>query len=446
MTLTPSRDFKKLVRTMLPLLFSQLAVMGMNFMDITMSGHASADDLAGVSIGASLFMPIITSFMGILAAGTPMMAQLLGRKEKEKIPAVVRTGLCLGIIFTGIMALLYALFITPVLQFLNLEPAVAHVARYYLLLMVGNILFQSIIFPLRSMVDTVGSTLMSMKLFFLALPVNGLLNYMFIFGKLGAPRLGGIGAGIATTITSFFLLLMFLLLIGKTPIFMARELTGSFETGRENWKEYLSIGIPNGLSTFMETSLFGFIVIFIAPFGTEAIAGHQAALNFSTMIYVIPMSCSLALTILVGYEVGAGRYDRARKFSHMGIRLTLTCAAVTVCLTLLCRYVIAGIYSNDAPVQAYIVQFLFYGAGWQVFDATAAPIQGILRGYKDTRIPFVLMLIAYWCGCLPMGLFLDHVMGHGVYSYWQGLVFGVGCSATLMVLRLRYMERKYRLL
>lgn len=428
---------------MLPLLFSQLFILGMNFMDLTMSGHASADDLAGVSMGGSLFMPIITAFMGVLAAETPMIAQLLGRKKTEAIPSIVRTALSLGMVFTAIFAISYFLLIDPVLSWLNLEPAVSRIARYYLLCMVFNIFFQSLVFPLRGLVDTVGSTFMSMKLFFLALPINGILNYGFIFGHFGLPRMGGIGAGIATVITSAILVGLFLILIIRNPIFMAKDLFSSFKTGAANWKEMLVIGIPNGLSIFMETSLFGFIIIFIAAFGTDAIAGHQAALNFSTMIYVIPMSCSMALTILVGYEVGAQRYDRARLFSHMGLRLTLSCAAVTICLTIFGRNLIAHLYSTDEAVINYSAHFLIYAAGWQLFDAIAAPIQGILRGYKDTRVPFVLMLLAYWCGCLPMGLFLDHVIGNGVYAYWQGLDFGVGCSATLMVFRLIYMEKKY---
>ena len=114
---------------------------------------------------------------------------------------------------------------------------------------------------------------------------------------------------------------------------------------------------------------------------------------------------------------------------------------MTAAMTVLFRSSIGNIYTSDAIVASIAGQFLIYSAGWQLFDAISTPIQGILRGLKDTRVSFVLMVIAYWGGCFPMSLFLDHVVGLGADSYWLGLVFGVGCSALLMVLRLVYVER-----
>lgn len=189
--------------------------------------------------------------------------------------------------------------------------------------------------PLRSLTDTVGATTISMSLFLLALPVNGLLNYAFIFGKWGAPALGGVGAGIATLLAYVFLVLLFLAVILSHKPFMGRALFSSPESRLFVWKEYMALGIPNALGVFMETSLFGFIIVFITKFGTETIAAHQAALNFSGIIYMIPMSCSMAMTILVGYEVGARRYDLAREYSRLGLLTTLTGAAITITATLL---------------------------------------------------------------------------------------------------------------
>ena len=114
---------------------------------------------------------------------------------------------------------------------------------------------------------------------------------------------------------------------------------------------------------------------------------------------------------------------------------------MTAAMTVLFRSSIGNIYTSDAIVASIAGQFLIYSAGWQLFDAISTPIQGILRGLKDTRVSFVLMVIAYWGGCFPMSLFLDHVVGLGADSYWLGLVFGVGCSAMLMILRLVYVER-----
>ena len=437
-------DFKKLIQTMIPILIAQASTVGMNFMDSAMSGHVSADDLAGVSVGASLFMPVQTSAMSILSAATPMIAQLLGKKKLLGIPPIVRTGLYLALVIACLFALVYYLFIDNILAGLHLTPRVEYIARFYILAMVAAFFFEALVLPLRSLTDTVGRTSISMSLFLLALPANGLFNYMFIFGKWGAPAMGGIGAGIATLLTYVFLLILFLLVILKNKQFMGRELFSSFTSYGKDWKEYMALGIPNGLATFMETSLFGFIIIFLTKFGTTVIAAHQAALNFSALIYMIPFSCSLALTILVGIEVGAKRYDKAREFSRLGLLVTLCAAVCTITFTVTMKEWISSLYTEELEVMVLAQVFLVYCAGWQLFDDIAAPIQGILRGYKDAKVPFFLMLLAYWGCCLPMGLFLDFVLGHGAVAYWQGLDFGVGCSAAFLLIRLFIIERRMK--
>ena len=437
-------DFKKLIQTMIPLWIAQVSTIGMNFMDSAMSGHVSADDLAGVSVGASLFMPVLTSSMSILSAATPMIAQLWGKREIDSIPRIVRTGLYLALVIVCLFALGYFCFIDQIMAGLQLAPRVEYIARYYMLAMVVAFFFEALVIPLRSLTDTIGSTSISMGLFLFALPVNGLFNYMFIFGKWGAPAMGGIGAGIATLLTYVFLLGLFLLVILQNRTFMGRKLFSSISCHGKDWKEYLSLGIPNGLATFMETSLFGFIIIFLTKFGTTVMAAHQAAMNFSAFIYVIPFSCSLAMTILVGIEVGAGRLDKARTFSRLGLLTTLCAAVCTITFTVTMRGWISSLYTEDLEVMALAQLFLLYCAGWQLFDDIAAPIQGILRGYKDAKVPFFLMLLAYWGCCLPMGLFLDFVLDHGAISYWQGLDFGVGCSAAFLVIRLLIIERRMK--
>lgn len=431
----------RLTHVMVPILIAQMSTIGMNFLDTAMAGHAGKVDLAGVSVGASLFMPVLVGTTGVLAAGTPIIAQLLGKKDRASIPEVVRTGLGVGLGIALLFALLYWLCIDHVLRVMYLEPEVEYIARYYLLAMVAAVFFETPVMVLRSLTDTVGGTAISMRFFLLGLPIDGVLNYMFIFGNWGAPRMGGIGAGIATTLTYMVLLGLFLFVVFREKIFMGRAIFSSMHTKWASWKEFLGIGVPNGLGMFMEASLFGFIVIFIARFGTEVLAAHQAAINFSGVIYMIPLSCSMALTILVGIEVGGGRYDRARAFRSTGIGLALAIAAVTAAVTVLGRSYIAGIYTGDKSVADIAGIFLIYCAGWQLFDAVAAPIQGILRGYKDAKVPFLLMMLAYWCVCFPAGLLLDHHFGHGALSYWQGLDIGVGTSAALLVARLVFIEK-----
>lgn len=193
----------------------------------------------------------------------------------------------------------------PFLQGMGLAPEVYHIALWYMAGLGIGVLPFFLITPLRSLVDTLGYTKLSMKIYLLALPVNAFLNYVLIFGKLGLPRLGGIGAGVATGITFWLLLVMFAAVVMKLEPFRQYDVLGFVRPVKHLVTEYLRIGVPMGVAIFMETSIFGVVALFIAKFGTEVIAAHQAALNFSSLIYMFPMSFSLALTIVVGVEYGA---------------------------------------------------------------------------------------------------------------------------------------------
>ena len=436
------KDIKKLLSVMVPILVAQVSTAGVTFINTTMAGHAGADDLAGVSVGAGLFYPLLASIIGLLMAGTPLMAQLIGRKERESLPFIVRSGMVIGLSVWALFTAAYFFFIDDLLASLALEAAVEHIARYYLMTMIGVVFFLALMIPLRCLTDTAGSTSISMKLFLMAPVINGIFNYLFIYGHGGMPALGGIGAGLATMMTYGFLLGLFLLVVMKSKDLGGRQIFASLALRSKDLREYLVVGVPSGLSIFMEMSLFSLIIVFLSRYGTDALAAYQIADNFASLVYMLPVSCSMALTILIATAVGAGDMTLARRYKKAGFVVAMAGAMMTASFTVLFRNSIGSVYTDDAAVALIAGQFLIYSAGWQLFDAISTPIQGILRGLKDTRISFVLMVLAYWGGCFPMSLFLDSHTALGADSFWLGLDFGVGCSAFLMILRLLYVERK----
>lgn len=436
------KDIKKLLSVMIPILVAQVSTAGVTFINTTMAGHAGADDLAGVSVGAGLFYPLLASIIGLLMAGTPLMAQLIGRKERGSLPFIVRSGMVIGLSVWALFTAAYFFFIDDLLASLALEAAVEHIARYYLMTMIGVVFFLALMIPLRCLTDTAGSTSISMKLFLMAPVINGIFNYIFIYGHGGMPALGGIGAGLATMMTYGFLLGLFLLVVMKSKDLGGRQIFASLALRSKDLREYLVVGVPSGLSIFMEMSLFSLIIVFLSRYGTDALAAYQIADNFASLVYMLPVSCSMALTILIATAVGAGDMTLARRYKKAGFVVAMGGAMMTASFTVLFRNSIGSVYTDDAAVALIAGQFLIYSAGWQLFDAISTPIQGILRGLKDTRISFILMVLAYWGGCFPMSLFLDSHTALGADSFWLGLDFGVGCSAFLMVLRLLYVERK----
>lgn len=433
---------RRLLSVMLPIVATQVAIMGMNFFDASMSGQAGDVDLAGAAIGGNIWMPIQTGISGILMAAMPLVANLLGAGEKEKITTVVRHGLLLALGFAIFVLGCGVAFLPHFLQNMGLAPEVYHVSLWYLASLGLGVVPFFMITPLRSLVDTLGYTHLTMRIYLLALPINACLNYVLIFGKLGLPRLGGIGAGVASGLTFWLLLGVFAFVITRLEPFKGYRIFGFLQPSFSWLKEYLRIGVPMGVSIFMETSIFGVVALFIAKFGTETIAAHQAALNFSSLVYMLPLSFSLALTIVVGVEYGAKNYQGARDYVTIGLQTSLGIAGFYMLAEYILREQIAYIYTNNLEVVALVKIFLLYAIGWQAGDAIAAPIQGILRGYKDVDATFWASMLAYWGICLPLGLFLDYKVGNGAFAYWQSLDCGVISSATLLSIRLIWLQRR----
>ena len=210
---------RRLLSVMLPIICTQIAIMGMNFFDASMSGQAGDVDLAGAAIGGNIWMPIQTGISGILMAAMPLVANLLGAGEKEKITVVVRHGLFLALAFALVVLGSGVAFLPHLLQGMGLEPEVYHVSLWYLAGLGLGVVPFFMITPLRSLVDTLGYTHLTMRIYLLALPINACLNYVLIFGKLGLPRLGGIGAGVASGLTFWLLLAIFAWVISRLAPF-----------------------------------------------------------------------------------------------------------------------------------------------------------------------------------------------------------------------------------
>ena len=435
---------RRLLSIMLPIIGTQIAIIGMYFFDASMSGQAGDVDLAGAAIGGNLWMPVQTGINGVLLAGMPLIAHLLGAGEKDKIKVVVRHGLLLGTFFALLVILSGIIFAPIFLSYMGLAPDVEYVATWYLVGVGIGILPFFLISPLRCLVDTLGYTHLTMKIYMLALPINACLNYVLIFGKFGLPRLGGIGAGVATGLTFWILLLMFLFVVTRLPNFKEYHLFDKVKTAKEVFKEYLKIGVPMGVSIFVETSIFGVVAFLVAKFGTEVIAAHQAALNFSSVVYMVPLSFSLALTIVVGVEAGAKRFEMAKDYTIIGLQMSLLCTCCYVGLEYIWREQVALTYSSNPQVVDITVHFIIYAILWEFSDAVAAPIQGILRGYKDVNATFWAGVFAYWGVALPLGLYFDYVCGWGPDAYWISLIIGITACATALSLRLVWLQKKIK--
>ncbi|MYL64043.1 MATE family efflux transporter [Bacillus hwajinpoensis] len=445
----PTHSLKEKIKLLFvilyPILITQVGLYSMNFVDTIMSGRAGANDLAGVAIGSSLWVPVFTGLSGILLAITPIVSHYIGAKQEERVSFSVLQGIYLSIVLSISILVVGSFILDPILNTMDLQDNVAQIAKEYLIGLSVGIIPLFIYSVLRSFFDALGETRTTMLVTLTSLPINVFFNYVLIFGKWGFPKLGGVGAGYASAITYWFILLIALLVVIKVRPFRAYGIFKRFYSiSFSTWKEQLKIGVPIGFSIFFEVSIFAAVTLLMSTYSTETIAAHQAAINFASLLYMIPLSISMALTIAIGFEVGAKRLLDAKHYSYMGIAFGVGMALFSALCLYLFNDAVASWYTSNQNVFELIKVFLIYAIFFQLSDAVAAPIQGALRGYKDVNVTLVMSLISYWVIGLPSGFILAKYTAFGPYGYWVGLSTGLFVAAITLFLRLRYVQQSTR--
>ncbi|MFC9707746.1 MATE family efflux transporter [Paenibacillus sp. NPDC056933] len=438
-----SQKVKQFLIIFLPIFTTQIALSAMSFFDTNMSGKFSPADLAGVAIGTSLWMPVQTGLSGILIGITPVVSHLLGSKRNDKIGSSVVQALYLGVAVGIVVLAAGTMLLKPILNGMPLEPRVGQVAFYFLCALAFGVIPLFGYTVLRSFMDALGQTRITMMITLVSLPVNIFLNYLLIFGRWGFPQLGGVGAGVATASTYWLIFLISLFFVHRVEPFSKYGIFRQMpKISLSKWKELLKIGVPIGFATFFETSIFAAVTLLMSRFDTITIAAHQSALNFASTLYMLPVSICMALTILVGYEAGAGRVRDARQYSLLGIGGAIGLSLLTAVVLLVFGEQIAGVYSNDREVIALTQHFLIYAIFFQISDAIATPTQGALRGYKDVNPALIITFVAYWIIGLPVGYVTATYTSLGAFGYWVGLISGLAVGATALLWRLFLVQQQ----
>ena len=420
-----------------PILIYQFANYSASFVDTTMTGQYNTMDLAGVSMATSIWNPFFTFLTGIVSALVPIIGHHLGRGKKEEVASdfyqFIYLALGLSVVLLGMV-----IFLAPlILNHLGLEAPVAAVAVRYLWFLSIGIIPLLLFSVIRSLLDSLGLTKLSMYLMLLLLPLNSGFNYLLIFGAFGVPELGGAGSGLGTSLAYWVLLGISVLVLFKQEKLKALHFEKRISLNMDKIKEGVRLGLPIGGTVFAEVAIFSVVGLIMAKFSSLIIASHQSAMNFSTLMYAFPMSISSAMAIVVSYEVGAKRFDDAKQYIHIGRLTAMIFAILTLSFLYIYRENVASLYGQDPEFIQLTASFMTYSLFFQLADTFAAPLQGILRGYKDTVVPFYLGLLGYWGVAIPLGLVLDHWTGLAAYSYWIGLIVSLVISGILYQWRLQ---------
>ena len=447
-------ETRQLLMLTLPIMATQLAQIGMGTVDTVMSGYISTRDLAAVAIGTSLWMPAWLFLAGILVALSPLVSGLAAQSEQphqcNRLPPLLGAALWVGIA-TAIVSALGLNAASMLIPMLVDDAQTANIASRYLMAIAVGFPAIGVFLAFRFYAEAMNQATHVTRIMLSGLALNIPANGLFVYGWFGLPELGGVGCGIGSSLVFLY---MAIAMAWDTRTFRLPAATPLLHFTRSpDWalvKKIYIIGVPIGLAIFFEVSLFSVVALFLTKFGPAIVAGHQVAINVSSMTFMVPLSLGMALTVRVGHYIGKDQVSIARQVSWMGVRLNLAIGVINALLMTTFAATIAALYSPDPEVIAVGASLLLYAAIFQLSDATQVSCAGALRGFQDTFAVMVVTFIAYWGLGLGSGYWLAfHGLAEfglepmGAEGLWTGLIIGLSGAAVALIVRLRYISQKH---
>ncbi|AKJ42274.1 MATE family efflux transporter [Pragia fontium] len=440
-------EARSLLALAIPVIAAQFSQTAMGVVDTIMAGDVSATDMAAVAVGTSIWLPAILFGQGLLMALTPVVAQLNGAGRRNKIAHQVTQSIWLALFISLlVMVVLYnSHYIIEHMQ--NIDQKLAEITIGYLRAIMWGapayLLFQ----VYRSQCDGLSKTKPSMVIGFVALLVNIPVNYVMIHGKLGFPALGGVGCGVATATVYWVMFVCIKFYVRSAG--SQKDILAHSKFEMPYWptlKRLFNLGLPVALALFFEVTLFAVVALLVSPLGVVSVAGHQIALNFSSLVFVIPLALGVATSIRIGFKLGQKKVDDAKIASYTSLILGLSMASMTALFTVVFRHQIALLYNDTPEVVVMASHLMLLAAIYQCSDSIQVIGSGVLRGYKDTRSIFFITFTSYWIIGLPVGYILGLtdliVPAMGPAGFWTGFIIGLTISAIMMTWRMRWLQKQ----
>jgi MATE family multidrug resistance protein len=434
---------RDLVRLGWPVLIAQIAVMLYSFVDTVMAGRYGTTDLAAVGIGASVYITVFVTVMGVLLALSPVAAQHFGAGRYAAIGEDVRQSVWLSVLLSvAVVAILQNP--APLLDLTRAPPEVLGKTRAYLHTICWGapalLLFR--VFASFSTAVSQPRVVMILNLLGLALKVP--LNLVFMWGTYGIPPMGAAGCAMATSVCAWVTCLLGWGYCRYDESYRRYEVFSRWSWPRwSSIRQILAVGVPIGATFLVDVTAFTFMTLFIARLGPLYSAAHQVAANFAALLFQIPLSLGTAATVLVGQAIGAREFARARATGIQALLIGMTVAVVFSLSLMIGRYGVAALYTRDAGVQSIAAALLGFVAVYHLADALQAVAVNVLRGYKRTVVPMLIYSAALW----GLGLGGGYVLGltawvdlswlHlatplGARGFWAAAVGSLACAGVLV--------------
>lgn len=431
-----------------PLALANLLQMGIYAVDVIFIARLGEQALAASSLAVAVFASMMWGFHGLTGGVAPLIAAELGRGRHalREVRRSVRMALWLSG-GCGVVGMAACFAAEPLMLATGQDPAIAARAGEFTVLLGLSIVPTVASGVLRTFVSALGRPVFATAITALAIAVNALGNWAFVFGKLGAPELGLAGSAVSTVITACVVLLAYALTIRADRRLRRYALFGRW--WRAEWqrlRDIARIGLPIALTVIAEGSLFNSAAFLMGLIGTAQLAGHTVALQIAAFCFQIPFGIGQAATIRVGYHFGAGNRAGVALAGQAALATCIGFQLMSAAAMLLAPHMLISAYVNvDDPANAllvgFAVQFLAVGAAFQMFDGVQTVAAGALRGLQDTRVPMAMAMAGYWLVGFTTSVFLGLATPLAGQGVWIGLAAGLVVVSALLLWRWRGRER-----
>lgn len=432
-----------------PVLVAQLLSMSMMIADTVILGRYDTVDLAAVAVGNGVYVSIVMLLVGVLQAVAPTVAHHFGAERDDRIAPTLQQGIWLALILAlpGIALLALPDFL---LHLSSVPDDVSEKTRAYLLATAVGLPAVLLYRTFYAFNNAVGRPFALMVIGFIVTSTHVPLSWALVNGHLGLAPLGVLGSGVSTAVVNWIALACGTIYLARNPAYRRYRLFAHWQLPQ--WKELaglLRIGVPMGLSTFIEVSSFTLIALFAARLGAEAVAGHRVVANLAAVVYMLPLAMSIAILVLVGQAAGAHDWARARMTIRVGMVLTTSIVSLVGLGLWIVREPVVALFSGDAAVCTVALGLIFYICIYQVFDAVQTVAAHALRGYMVTFLPMLLHALCFWGIGLGGGYWLSfHAGARGgspsVAGFWEAGVLSTITASLLFAALLRAVMRRQR--
>lgn len=433
--------YKKTLLLALPIMLSQLGNAIVMLSDTLMVGHIGKNELAAVAFGNAIFIVGFVLVQGVTFGSTPLIGSSYASGRHRYASEQFANSLIVDLLATfAVGGLMWA--VSYAMPHMGQDEAVWQLAIPYYRVLVLSLIPYVVFLAFKQYLEGLGNTRYSMNITLACCLLNVLLNYIFIFGKCGVPQMGVYGAGLATLIARLVMPVLYLLLFRYKSNLWRHFFF--FKANALKWKEMKklgAVGLPIGGQMFIECLAFSCSAIMAGWFGAAALAGHEIAMNMSSLTFMMVTGISSGTTICVSHQKGMGNQKGVKKSGNAALQLGF-CYSISCALILaLGSKVIPLLFTTDDEVIGIASTLLLFAAVYQIPDGMQSISLGALRGIADVKMPMYICSFCYLAVNLPFSYLVAVKMGMGINGIWLGFIIGLGTVSAIMITRWRRKTR-----